>query len=81
MANVTAVGSGGASLGTPPARWALCAVWALGVTHGAIEGDFAQPDPRRLAAYAVPCSGRSCSPRRAIAPSTGHVHSRYRVPP
>ncbi|OJX70970.1 MAG: hypothetical protein BGO95_11595 [Micrococcales bacterium 73-13] len=57
MADVTAAGSGGAGLGTPGARWAFCAVWALGVLSEGIGATWGPPSAWRLLGYATALVG------------------------
>lgn len=53
--DVTAHGTGGAGLGTRPARYALIAVWVLGLTNGFITGLVARPAD--LLAYLIALLG------------------------
>lgn len=57
MAEVRELGTGGGGLGTGAARWALSAVWALGVLHMVLNGRIDPLDPRLLAAHTASLLG------------------------
>jgi len=57
MGDVTSAASGGAGLGTPAARWALLAVWALGLLSEVLATGWALPGPWRLLAYSAALCG------------------------
>lgn len=57
MATMTAVGTGGAGLGTRPARWALITVWALIVTNGVIQAVLSPTFTLRLLPFIIALIG------------------------
>lgn len=56
-AEASAIGTGGAGLGTRPARWALLAVWGLFIINGLLAGTIALANPWAILATVLSLVG------------------------